>query len=204
MKDRLIYITERITFQDIKDNKISKIEVYEKQMHNWFIKPAQLLADNSKNPNNYELELSLLTLLITFFESHGQYLLGQSSRNGSKNVFIHGFKAYLEYLVNFKKHKAEYYSNIDLDKFYTLVRCGLLHNGYIKTDGISFFIDKYKMDKLHVIYPNSIIEGSWLINTFNMLGEIKDYLTYFINYVYSNEESRRKFEQMFNVFFSID
>jgi len=110
----------------------------------------------------------------------------------------------LQYLVKFKKHSEEYYSNIDIDKFYILVRCGLLHNGYINTDGISFFIDRYKIDNLHVIYPNRIIEGSWLINTFNMLDEIKDYLSYYINLVNYNEECRKKFEEIFNKFFSID
>lgn len=204
MKDRLIFVTEGVTFQDIRNKKITKIEVYERQMNNWFIKPAQLLADKSKEPNNYELELSLLTILITFFESHGQFLLGQSSQNSSRRVFVHGFKAYLEYLVNIKNHKEEIYNKLDLNKLYTLVRCGLLHNGYIKVDETSFFIDRFKLDKLHVIYPNRIIEDSWLVNTYNMLEELKGYLKHYINLVHTNEGIGQKFEYMFDIFFDLD
>lgn len=145
-----------------------------------------------------------MTLLITFFESHGQYLLGLSSLNSSRRVFVSGFRAYLEYLINNKNHKEEYYRNIDLDQLYKLVRCGLLHNGYIKADEGYFFIDKLKLDKLNVFYPNPIIKGSWLINTHNMLEEIKGYLPFYLNLVHSDEEIRKKFEHMFNEFFTID
>ncbi len=102
MKDRLVYITENITFQDIKENKITKSEVYKRQINNWYLKPARLLAEHSKIANHYEMEIALLTLLITFFESHGQYLLGISSNRDSKRVFKFGFAAFLDYLVVFK------------------------------------------------------------------------------------------------------
>lgn len=203
MKDRLIYITEGITYQDVKNDKITKIEVYEKQINNWFIKPAQLLADSSKKDHNYEMEISLLTLMITFFESHGQYLLGESSMNNSRRVFVSGFRSFLEYLIYNKRHKEEYYLKIDLDQLYRLVRCGLLHNGYIKANGVCFFIDKLKLDKDHVVYPNTILGGSLLINTHNMIEEIKVYLDYYIDLVHTNDKVRRKFEHMFNEFFEI-
>lgn len=204
LKKSLIYITNGITFQDLKDNKVKKSEIYEKQMGNWFIKPSQLLLESSRKLGNYEQELPLLMLLITFFESHGQYLLGTSSQGGSCKVFKYGFNAYLEYLVSFKNHNNENYENIDHEKFYSLVRCGLLHNGYIKSERTSFFIDRYKMDKIHVIYPNRRIEDSWLINTHNMLNGIKEYLSYYINMVETDDEYKVKFEKMFDTFFSID
>lgn len=204
MMDSLIRITDGITFQDLKEGKISKIEIYERQINNWFIKSAEILYESSKIPNNYELEISLLTLLITFFESHGQYLLGDSSsRQGSRKVFEHGFKVFLEYLVKIRNHSEQIYDKVDINKFYTLVRCGLLHNSYINTGEISFLIDRYKMDKTHVLYPNRVIIGNWLINTENLLKEIKGYLKYYINLVENNDEIRIKFENMFDSFFRI-
>lgn len=203
MKQRLVYITEGIRFQDLIDNRVTKIDVYERQINNWFIKPALLLADKSKEAGNYELELPLLTLLITFFESHGQYLLGESSQNNSKRVFISGFSSFINYLVNHKGHSSQFYDNIDLGVFYSLVRCGLLHNGYINTNGTSFLIDMIKKDKLHVLYPNLFIENNWLINTDNMLKEIQSYLSWYIHNIKSNETSRRKFENTFERFFNI-
>jgi hypothetical protein len=204
VKEGLIYITDGITFQDLREGTIKKSEVYLKQMKNWFIKPARLLLENSKKLGNYEQELPLLTILITFFESHGQYLNGTSSQGGSNRVFQCGFNAFIDYLVTFKKHDIEIYENLDRRLFYTLVRCGLLHNGYIKNDGVSFFIDRLKFDKVHVIYPNKIISDSWLINTSNMLDCIEDYLKYYFDLIETNDEYRNKFEIMFETFFTLE
>lgn len=204
MKDSLVYITDGITFQDLKEGRISKIEIYERQMNNWFIKSAQILYEKSKSPNNYELEIPLLTLLITFFESHGQYLIGDSSSiQGSKKVFEYGFQTFLKYLVTNRNHNGEIYKKVDIAKFYYLVRCGLLHNSYIKPGEISFLIDRYKMDRTHVLYPNRIIAGNWLINTETMLRELKAYLAYYINLVENNDQVRTSFENMFDFFFRI-
>ncbi|MFF2089782.1 hypothetical protein [Paenibacillus sp. NPDC058174] len=204
MKESLIYITDDITFQDIKNDKVKKTEVYLKQMNNWFIKPAKLLLDSSRKQGNYEQELALLTILITFFESHGQYLKGKSSQVSSKKVFTYAFKAYLDYLVNVKKHSAEIYQQLDLTKFYSLVRCGLLHNGYIRNEGVSFFIDRLKLDKVHVVYPNKIISNSWLINTYCMLEGLEDYLMYYLNLVEYDMEYKSNFEKMFESFYTLD
>ncbi|MFD3259747.1 hypothetical protein ACE3MQ_14145 [Paenibacillus lentus] len=204
MKDGLIYITDGITFQDLRKGTIKKSEVYLKQMKNWFIKPARILLENSKETGDYENELPLLTILITFFESHGQYLNGTSSHGDSNRVFQCGFNAYLDYLITVKKHDNGIYRDLDRRKFYTLVRCGLLHNGYIKNDGVSFFIDRFKIDNTHVIYPNKIIHNSWLINTKNMLDCIEDYLSHYINLIETEKEYKNKFEKMFETFYNID
>ncbi|OOC58733.1 hypothetical protein BBD40_23945 [Paenibacillus ihbetae] len=204
MKERLIYITENVTFRDIKQNNITKSEVYKRQINNWYIKPARILMDHSKLMDNYELEIALLTLLITFFEAHGQYLLGVSSERDSKRVFKYGFRSFLEYLSSLKGHKKDYYDRLDLDQFYKQVRCGLVHNGYITTNGTSYFIDRYKTDTLHVIYPNIWIRDSVLINTFNMLEEINSYINYYLDQVLLDNHKKENFEKMFDLFFNID
>ncbi|ETT67661.1 hypothetical protein MHI43_13025 [Paenibacillus sp. FSL H8-0457] len=203
MREDLIYITEGITFKDLKEGKVKKTEIYIKQMRNWFIKPARLLLENSSKPGNYDQELSILTILITFFESHGQYLLGASSQGGSSRVFQSGFNAFIEYLVSEKKHDKEKYINLDRRVFYSLVRCGLLHNGYIMNDSVSFFIDRYKLDKVHIIYPNPIIIDSWLINTSNMLDCIENYLDHYYYLIETDDEYKDKFEIMFETFYSL-
>ena len=172
-------------------------------MRNWFIKPARLLLENSSKLGNYDQVLSILTILITFFESHRQYLLGASSQGGSSRVFQSGFNAFIEYLVSEKKHDKEKYINLDRRVFYSLVRCGLLHNGFIMNDSVSFFIDRYKLDKVHIIYPNPIIIDSWLINTSNMLDCIENYLNHYYYLIETDDEYKDKFEIMFETFYSL-
>ncbi|MFD1885137.1 hypothetical protein [Paenibacillus wenxiniae] len=203
MNKNLVYITENITFKDIKNGTYKRKEVYFKQMKNWFFKPAQLLLESSKTEGSYEYKLAIMTILITFFESHGQYLEGIGSNRRSKRVFTSGFEAYLDYLVQHEGHVFETYSTLNIQKFYELVRCGLVHNGYIGNGDVSFLIDILNHDTKHVIYINPMYCNNWLINVENMLCTIESYLNYYLQQMDNDQNVKERFEKMFDKFYSI-
>jgi hypothetical protein len=186
---------EIITMQDIIDEKISRIEVYKRQMDEWYFNPIKSIIKNYESNSS---GISIFLLEIVFFESHGQFLLGESSQNKSNKTFKKSFECLIKYLVDRKKLDS---TKILSDNVYDKIRNGLFHNAYIK-DG--FLIDSLKsQDKS--FYKNCSYDG-WLVNPWILHDDIKDYFSNYIKIIENDNSSdgiklKENFNKMFDDFY---
>lgn len=172
----LIYITENISFGDLETGKISPVQVYKKQVKNWLFKPAKCLSDMNDNRfNYYENGISLFILLLTFFESHRQYITGQDSNRNSGRIFATGFDRFKKYIILTGKVDTNF-RDFNSSKLYDWARNGLFHNGYIKN---GLLVDMRRNKKL-VFYNNPLWDG-WLVDPWNLLDALETYFEEYTN-----------------------
>ena len=100
--------------RDIDD----KIAIYEREVNDWFLSPAESLLDH----NRFENSFVVLMVCMSYFEGVEQYKTGVESNRRSKNCFIDSVK---------RLYPNQFQDN-DIGKLYTKSRCGLFHNGMVK------------------------------------------------------------------------
>lgn len=204
MDKKLIFITEDITMGDLETGRISSVQVYKKQMTNWLFRPARHLAEMKGDKfNNYENGIALFVLLLTFFESHGQYISGIDSNGKSRQIFRSGFQRFANY-ITIKNKVDSCFAEFDSSKLYDWARNGLFHNGYIKN---GLLVDITKRKKL-VFYKDIRFDG-WLVDPWIMLDEMESYFTEYMNILedLSNVEYadlKNNFDKTFERFYKID
>lgn len=162
------YITSKVSFEDVFSDQISWPQVYRNQVRSWLFEPAYKLTSNRDH------WMSLLTLLLVFFEPHGQYLGGNSSKNRSMATFKTGFKPFLSFLQNRQLVHPDFTAE-NIEKLYVWARCGLMHSMTMEAD---ILVDAFGLSD-HIIgrFAN---QRFWLVQPVEMLVELEEY---FENYI---------------------
>jgi len=99
-------------------DSIDKVKIYERQVSDWFLKPAQNL-DKYKNQNKGFI---ILMICLSYIEGAEEYKTGESSRNKSKEFFRNGLNRIF----------PGRFTEDELNRFYGEARCGLFHNGMVR------------------------------------------------------------------------
>lgn len=100
---------------DLDPNNLQdKIEIYERQVKDWFLIYGQNLS------SNIDSGFVALMIAISYIEGVEQYRNGESSHRKSKKYFVEGFKRIFELSDN---------HSVSIDRIYSEVRNGLFHNG---------------------------------------------------------------------------
>lgn len=154
-----------------------KIIIYERQVNDWFLKPAQRFLRGENNG------FIVLMICLSYFEGVEQYKQGTNSRNQSKAFFIQA----IENIYH------DRYSNYELEDLYKQARCGLFHNGM--TDG-KIIIGNDFPNAMDFSEHNAI-----KINLKILLKDIKENFNSYIKNLRNEEntEIRHKFNEMFSV-----
>lgn len=108
----LVRLTKTISFDDI--NSLGWPEAYKQYVEALILNPCMDL--DSINPRNTDNGMAIWILLLSFFESHAQFLKGESSNNQSSKFFKIGFEAFLDFLTIEDKFTANMKEKLDLDK----------------------------------------------------------------------------------------
>lgn len=194
--DNLVRITRNITFDDLRSERKSAIDVHEEQINAWLLKPIEQLA---LDKNSFENGYAMLALELLFFEPNGKYLSGNTI-TGSGKCFRFGFNPFLEFLKN-----NSYIDEIILIKikninFYRISRCGIFHDMSIKS---GLLIDSIFMEDTKVFYKSPINNGI-LVNPWNFIDALKKYFNFYLLELRTNTESDKykNFEITFKTLFN--
>jgi hypothetical protein len=95
-----------------------KITIYERQVMDWFLNPAQKLS-RYRNRNKGFI---VLMICLSYIEGVEQYRKGQSSNGQSRNFFISSMNRIYQ----------NQFSPQDLGDLYREARSGLFHNGMVQ------------------------------------------------------------------------
>ncbi len=174
---------ERLTPTNIED----KIKIYEREVKEWFLKPATDLLSQDCFNNSF----LVLMVCMSYIEGVEQYKTGIDSSRRSKECFIDSVK---------RLYPGKYLDG-DVGKLYSKSRCGLFHNGMVK-GGVIFnntFADVIKFEKngeVIKINPKALLDD--IKNDFERyINELKD-----INNINRDENSRtcrENFDRMFSI-----
>lgn len=184
MKNHPIWIvSKKLAFDDLIGKEDNYISGWKCVIDSWMLEPAYHMANNEKRVT--DRGISMLMLLISFFEPIGAILSGESSDGSSKNSFIAGFK----YFKHWLKDKGEE-CEIDEDLVYAFARCGLMHSftmqgGQIFVD--AFGVGKTSMGKYDYRMRHSKKKSGepsnheviYLIDPWRLLPQIEDFCTDF-------------------------
>jgi hypothetical protein len=151
-----------------------KIFIYERQVKDWFLKPATKYA---KGKNNGFI---VLMICMSYLEGVEQYRRGESSNNKSRVFFTHAIN---------RIYPNKFHSN-DLNELYKEARCGLFHSGMVK----------WKIIVSYSFLESLNFEDSTTINVNpkRFLEDIKADFNDFINKLKTDEESRNRFDRMYS------
>lgn len=152
-----------------------KIEIYERQVKEWFLMPATNLVKYKKNNKGF----IVLMICLSYLEGIEQYRQGKGSKNDSKKFFVHSMK---------RLYPNEY-SKDQLEDFYDEARCGLFHDGMVRTRII-----------IDYGFPKSLDfdGGDIKISPSKFLKDIKVDFENYLQELRTNEQSRNKFDRMYS------
>lgn len=171
MKNEQIRIIRQITYGDVKSGRVTPEQVMGAQVREWIFRPARTLADlRSLNPRDTDHGIALLSLLLLFFEPHGQYVTGQDSSGHSREVFGEGFLRFRQWLEK-RPAAPQNLDQLHPDTVYKFARCGLLHSAQVKGE---FLVDAVDFCSFP-IERNRWFGTGWLINPWLLLPEMEKY-----------------------------
>jgi hypothetical protein len=98
------------------DEVDDKITIYERQVREWFLLPAQRLLEGNNNG------FIILMVCLSYIEGIEQYRVGRNSNRQSQDFFVRSMNRIF----------GEIYSRDNLIDLYSEARCGLFHNGMTK------------------------------------------------------------------------
>jgi hypothetical protein len=164
-----------------------KIEIYEREVKEWFLKPAQdLLTQNS-----FKNSFLVLMVCMSYIEGVEQYKTGIDSSRRSKDCFIDSIR----------RLYPDQYNDGDIGKLYSKSRCGLFHNGMVK--GGVIFNNSYE-DIIKFEQNGEVIK----INPQKLLQDVENDFDRYINELKNidnnsrdrnNRTARENFDRMFSV-----
>lgn len=187
--DRIVRLTSDITFADLKNNHVTFEDAFLSQVKKWLIEPCEYLL----NQQDTDFRMSAFAILLMFFETHGQYLGGKSSRGKSKKVFIISLRGFITFLQK-RNLFLEVASDDFFDNFYEFARCGLFHS----TSMCKYFlIDSVNFSNLP-ISRNPIHEG-FLVNVYLFKNEIWEYAQDYIKNLKNTPRLKENFNRMFKI-----
>ena len=187
--NRYLRLTQKIALEDILTQKISYIDAYKAQVMEWIINPCRELS--SHKVANTDYGMAMWVLLLTFFESHGQYLTGHNSDGKSKAIFVIGFDSFKNFVIqnNLVGNDVE---KLESKKLYKFARSGLFHSSVMSKD---FLIDCIDFSKYSI--SQNPINGGWLINPWLLTENLSKYLDFYSKQVMTSQEKKDKFEKVF-------
>ncbi|MEG1006691.1 MAG: hypothetical protein RSO15_10490 [Bacteroides sp.] len=96
-------------------NICDKIEIYERQVKEWFLLPAEKML----NEEEYNGKFAALMICLSYIEGVEQYVRGERSCGNSKRFFTTGMKRITQCRLD----------DSQLEELYGEARCGLFHDG---------------------------------------------------------------------------
>jgi hypothetical protein len=194
MSGRLVRITRSLSFDDLATGKVQPLSVYESLVEDWLLKPAEKMAE--AYPEETDHGMALLAIELMFFEPHGQFLSGQSSKRKSKSTFVLAFDRFRTFLEA-KKAVGNDTRNLSSELIYEWARCGLFHSGVMSSE---LLVDAYSFGA-YCLNVNPIL-GGWLVNPWLLLPELRLYLQSYVNelrqYDIGKNELKLNFDETFN------
>lgn len=152
-----------------------KIEIYERQVKDWFLIPATNLT-KYRNKNKGFI---VLMICLSYLEGIEQYRRGQNSNGNSRRFFVSAMERL--YPNEFQNHQ--------LEDFYSEARCGLFHNGMVRGKII-----------INNGFQKSIEfnGGDIKVSPSKFLNDITDDFERYLQELRTNEQSRNTFDQMYS------
>ncbi|MBD2497898.1 hypothetical protein [Nostoc sp. FACHB-280] len=185
------YINGKAVVKDERNNELldptiidNKIKIYEREVKEWFLKPAKNLLSQDSFVNAF----IALMVCMSYFEGVEQYKTGMISNGRSKDYFKNSIK---------RIYPDKSFQNSDLNKLYSKTRCGLFHNGMVK--GGVIFNNNYP-EPIEFINDGELIK----VNPTQLLQDIQNDFENYINELKSTDSdksqiARQNFAQMFSV-----
>ncbi len=152
-----------------------KITIYERQVKDWFLKPA------TRYTRAWNNGFIVMMICMSYIEGVEQYISGQRSTNNSKTFF----KRSIHRLYPNK------YEDHQLDELYSEARCSLFHDGMVKGK----IIYNYSFQEPLEFEDYDTIK----LNPKKLLEDIKADFKAFIEILRSTPESRAKFDRMYSI-----
>ncbi|MCH6236661.1 hypothetical protein [Cognataquiflexum rubidum] len=153
-----------------------KIKIYERQVTDWFLKPAQnLVRYKSRNKG-----FIVLMICLSYIEGAQEYRTGLSSRNRSNEFFRNGFH----------RLYPNRFANNELDRFYIEARCGLFHNGMVRGQ---ILINNIFDDSLS--FPD---QETIKVSPSKLLNDITADFEEFIEILKNDETARGRFDSLYS------
>lgn len=172
--DKFVRITKNISFEDLKKNRKTPIDVYEEQINCWLFTPLKQLSEDKTF--YFENGYAMLGLELLFFEPHGKYLSGDTIKK-SGDCFKYGFEPFLNFLEKNKYIELKVLNKLQTTNFYKISRCGIFHDMTIKS---GLLIDSIHMEPKKVFYDNPVNNGV-LVSSWNFLNALNEYFNIYIS-----------------------
>lgn len=151
-----------------------KIIIYERQVKDWFLKPATRYLRGRNNG------FIVLMICLSYLEGVEQYKRGQTSNNRSREFFT----------SSINRLYPNVHSQNDLNDFYREARCGLFHNGMVRGK----IIINYSFEHpIHFDNPRTI-----KVNPKMLLNDIKNDFKQYIELLKSDNQSRTNFDNLYS------
>lgn len=163
----LVRITKDLSLEEVHRGTVDPINVYTRLVDAWIFEPAKQMTKNY--PNETDHGMALLALLLLYFEPHGQFLTGKSSKGQSKHTFCTAFNAFRTYLSEHAKIPPET-NELSSESFYKWARCGLFHSGRMSSE---LLVDALGISA-SCLAKNPIL-GGWLVNPWQLLVHLRNY-----------------------------
>lgn len=151
-----------------------KIEIYERQVKEWFLDAAVELV---KKENRGFI---VLMICLSYLEGAEQFYRGESSHGKSRKFFVSALNRL--YPSKFDKH--------DLERFYVDARCGLFHTGMVQG---KIVINYDFVESLSFPNPTEIN-----VNPKLLLIDIKKDFKSFIERLRADKKSCEKFSRLYS------
>lgn len=165
-------------------NLDDKIKIYQREVEEWFLKPAKSLVRTSGD--RFNNSLVVLMICMSYIEGVEQYKTGVSSDKQSKDLFR---------LSIIRMYPNESFSDSNINRLYSDSRCGLFHNGMVKA-GVRFSDDYEKA----IEFQNG---GNIRINPRQLLKDVvADFDKYILelnNITDPDSVARQNFDRMFKL-----
>ncbi|MDE1516013.1 hypothetical protein PUN32_13490 [Vibrio sp. dsl-7] len=161
-----------------------KVSIYEREVTGWFLNPAKSLVENDSFNNAF----LVIMVCMSYIEGVEQYKTGQSSNRNSSAFFF----------SSMNKIYPNQYSNDELSNLYNKTRCGLFHNGMIKS-GVIF---SNEFDRSLLFDDNG---GKIFINQEKLLNDLIQDFSSYIELLKSdvNSEDVQRLKSNFDTMFTI-
>ncbi len=192
LKEQDIWEKHRLKFKDYSYNEDWKtvIDIFEKRIKKKFIDPLELLRKHGNNEGSGFSMVAIECLLIELFAAfrEGKNFNHNYSKEKNPPSYQYGDcqKLYVRFLTNVPPFNSQFSSDSEklskeanffpANKFYTEVRCGLLHEGKTKGD---WTINLKKSNEPKEIFLKNEKNKLKIFRT-TLLRKIKEYLTAYI------------------------
>lgn len=144
-------VTGKLNFENLFDGDIDYISGWKCIVENWLLEPAHHISNTRSGTRATDRGISLLMLVLAFFEPLGSILSGKSSDGASEKTFVKGF----DYFCNWLRENGEDFK-IEPNLVYKFARCGLMHS--FTMQGGQIFIDAIGVGKTSMCEHNFVMK----------------------------------------------